>query len=170
MINALIIANIFSFISACFTVASSWTKDPKRTYFYQVLQCLVYAAAAYFFGVYSTIVMMLINAFRNYLVAASKYTVRWMALCSALSLIVGLWVNGHSLAGYISIFATVYYTIASFYLVDAKAVKINVAIDLTLWLIYDILVIDISSGVVDLVSVILAVVTFFRICRDERSA
>lgn len=39
------IAMILSFITACFTLASSWTKDPHRTYWYQVWQCLVYSAA-----------------------------------------------------------------------------------------------------------------------------
>ena len=166
--SSLLIANMFSFVSACFTVASSWTKDEHRTYWYQVWQCLVYAIAAYFFGVYSTILMMVFNAFRNYLVAAQKYTVRWMAVCSILSLVLGLMINGRSLPGYLSVLMTVYYTISSFYLTGPKAVKINVTIDLTMWFIYDLLVIDVPSGVVDLVSVVLAIITFLRISGDEK--
>ena len=166
----LLIANIFSFISACFTIASSWTKSPRRTYWYQVAQCLVYAVAAYFFGVYSTIIMMLFNAFRNYLVAAEKYTFKLMIFCSAASLVIGLLVNGSSIPGYISVFVTVYYTISSFYLTGPKAVKINVISDLAIWFIYDILVCDVPSGIVDIVSIILAVGTIFRIRHDETSA
>ena len=163
----LLIANIFSFFSACFTVASSCTKDPHRTYWYQVGQCFFYAIAAYFFGVYSTIVMMLINALRNGLVAAQKYTTRWMVICSLFSLVVGLLINGSSIPGYLSVFMTVYYTVSSFYLTGAKAVKINVAIDLFMWFIYDLMVFDVPSGTVDFVSVVLALVTLFRIRRDE---
>ena len=166
--SSLLIANIFSFFSACFTIASAWTKDPKRTYYYQVGQCLIYAVAAYFFGVYATIIMMLVNAFRNYLVGSSRYTVKWMALCSVLSLIIGLIVNDHSIAGYISIIMTVYYTISSFYLTEAKAVKINVAIDLSMWFVYDLLVLDVPSGIVDSASVILALIALVRIIRDEK--
>ena len=164
----LLIANLFSFVSACFTIASSWTKDPRRTYLYQVWQCIFYAVASYFFGVYSAIVMMLINAFRNFLVASGKYTRNWMVLCSIVSLMIGLLINGGSIPGYISVFMTVFYTISSFYLKEAKAVKINVAIDLFVWFIFDLLVLDVPSGVVDLVSMILAVVTLFRIRNSER--
>ena len=166
--SCLLIANLFSFVSACFTAASSWTKDPHRTYWYQVGQCLVYAIAAYFFGVYSTILMMVINAFRNYLVAAQKYTVRWMAACSLVSLAAGLLLNGRSIPGFLSVIMTVYYTISSFYLKEAKAVKINVAIDLSMWFVYDLMVYDVPSGIVDFVSVVLALITLWRLRRDER--
>ena len=164
--TSLLIANFFSFISACFTVASSWTKNPSRTYWYQVGQCAVYAVAAYFFGVYSTIVMMLINAFRNYLVAVQKYTASRMAICCVASLLVGLLINGGSIPGYLSIFMTAYYTVSSFYLTGAKAVKINVAIDLFMWFVYDLMVFDVPSGIVDFVGSVLAIITFLRIRRD----
>ena len=62
---------------------------------------------------------------------------------------------------------TVYYTISSYYLTGPRAVKINVAVDLTMWFIYDLLVFDVPSGVVDLASVILALVTFFRIGKKD---
>ena len=165
----LLIANIFSFFSACFTVASSWTKDPGRTYWYQVGQCLIYAVAAYFFGVYSTIIMMLINAFRNYLVAAEKYTARRMLLCSLFSLAAGLLINGNSIPGFISVVMTVYYTISSFYLKGAVPVKINLIIDLSMWFVYDLLVRDVPSGIVDLTSVLLAFVTLWRIYRERNA-
>lgn len=163
----LLIANILSFISACFTVASSWTKKPGRTYAYQVGQCLVYAAAAFFFGVYANILMMVISAFRNLLVATGKYSRTWMFALTVISLGVGLAINAGSIPGYINILATVSYTILSFYLKEAKAVKLNVAINLALWLASDVLIKDLPSGVVDSVSMILALVTIFRIRRDQ---
>ena len=166
----LLIANLFSFGSACFTVASSRTEDPRRTYRYQVWQCLFYAAAAYFFGVYSTIVMMLVNALRNGLVAAGRYTLGRMTLCAVFSLVVGFAVNGGSLPGCISVLMTVYYTISSFFLRNPQAVKLNVAIDLSLWFVYDLMVTDIPSGIVDLVSVLVAVITLFRIRRRGSEA
>ena len=169
LMTNLIIANIFSFISACFTVASSWTKNPHRTYWYMVGQCLVYAIAAYFFGTYATILMMVMNAFRNGLVAAEKYTPVWMAVCASASLVVGLVFNGHTGAEYLSVFMTVYYTVSSYFLTSAKAVKLNLAFDLGMWLIFDLIVVDIPSGIVDFVSVVLALITFFRIRKDEKN-
>lgn len=165
----LIIANILSFITACFTVAASWTKDPRQTYWYQAAQCLVYAVACYFFGVYASILMMLINASRNALIGAGKYTKGWCALFCTAAVVLGLWINDGSAAGYLTIFITFYYTLFSYLLKTPIAVKVNVAIDLALWIIYDLMVIDISSTIVDVVGVVVAIVTIFRILKSREA-
>lgn len=162
------IAMIFSFITACFTLAASWTKDPHRTYWYQVGQCLVYAVAAYFFGVYPCIIMMLINALRNYLVATEKYRASHCILFSVLALGLGLLTNTSGVVGLITILATIQFSLFSYYLKRDIYVKINVAVNLMLWLCYDILVKDIFSGTMDCIAGILAVVTVFRILYDRK--
>ncbi len=157
-----------SFVTACFTLASSWTKDPIRTYEYQFWQCFVYAFAAYFFGVYPCIFMMLINALRNLLIARQKYSGRTCILFSLIALILGIWSNQSGLIGMISIVATVQYTICSYYLKKDIPVKVNVAFNLGLWLCYDFLVRDIFSGTMDSISAVLAVITIFRILKDRQ--
>ncbi|MDO4976094.1 MAG: YgjV family protein [Eubacteriales bacterium] len=160
------IATFLSFITACFTMASSWTKDKNRTYYYQVGQCLVYAVAAYFFGVYPCIIMMLINASRNYLIASERYKISHCFLFSILAIILGLWINTSGVIGLITIFATVQYSICSYYLKKDLTVKINVAINLLLWLCYDILVRDIFSATMDSIGTVLALITMVRIMKD----
>lgn len=162
------IATILSFITACFTLASSWTKDPHRTYGYQVGQCLVYAVAAYFFGVYPCIIMMLINALRNYLIATSRYEAKHCIIFSALALILGLWTNTSGVIGLLTIGATIQYSICGYFLKKDIPVKINVVINLLIWLCYDILVRDIFSGMMDSIAAVLAVMTIFRILKDKR--
>jgi len=164
----LIIANLLSGVTACFTLASAWTKHPQRTYLYQVAQCLVYAVAAYFFGVYSCIVMMLINAMRNYLVSKQKFTLALCFLFCGLAIGLGLWFNQRGIIGLLSILATVEYTILSTLLKEAKAVKINVLINMMIWFVYDCLVTDIFSGLVDGVSILLAAITFVRMLLEEK--
>ena len=166
----LLIANLLSFVSACFTAASSVTKDPRRTYQYQVRQTLVYAAAAFFFGVYSTIVMMLLNTLRNYLVGAGKFTRGRMLVIAAAALIFGLVTNGTSVPGFLSVLLTVSYTVTSFYLTGAKAVKVNVAVNLMLWFVYDLLVRDVPSGLMDIIGTALALHTLYRLKKEERTA
>lgn len=161
--NKLLIANILSFITALFTIASAYTKDPHRTYWYQMVQCIIYSFACYFFGVYASIILMLFNATRNGLVAAEKFNKYWCFGLAATAMVLGLLINGGSIAGYVSIFTTVYYTISSYYLKSPVAVKVNVVIDLCLWIIYDIMIIDISSGVVDVIGVIMACITIWRL-------
>ncbi|MBQ0001773.1 MAG: YgjV family protein [Clostridiales bacterium] len=163
------IAMVLSFITACFTLASSWTKDPHRTYWYQVGQCLVYAGAAYFLGVYPCIIMMLINAWRNYLIAVDKYKASYCFVFSILALVLGLWTNTSGVVGLLTIFATIQYSICSYYLKSDITVKINVAVNLLIWFCYDVLVRDIFSGTMDSISALLAIITIWRIIRDRKN-
>ena len=162
------IANGLSAVTACFTIASAWTKHPQRTYTYQVAQCLVYAVAAYFFGVYSCIVMMLINALRNYLVSKQKFTGRLCVVFCAAAICLGLLFNQRGIIGLLSVFATVEYTVLSTLLKEAKAVKINVLTNLMVWFTYDCLFTDIFSGIVDGASILLAALTLIRMLKEEK--
>ena len=99
------IATILSFITACFTCASSWSKKPSRSYYFQVAQCLVYSAAAWFYGVYACTVMMLINALRNYLVASGRYGKWQCVVFSILALGLGLWSNTSGITGLLTVAA-----------------------------------------------------------------
>lgn len=164
------IATALSFVTACFTMAASWTKDPKRTYWYQMVQCIVYSFAAYFFGVYSAIIMMVLSAWRNYLIAVDKYRAAYCFIFSALALVVGTAVNTSGIIGLITVAATVQYSLCGYYFKSDIAVKVNVGVNLALWLSYDFLVRDIFSGVMDSVSAVLAVVTIFRILSDRKKA
>lgn len=162
------IATIFSFITACFTLASSWTKNPQKTYRYQVWQCLVYAIAAYFYGIYPCIIMMLINAFRNYLIACKRYRTGHVFIFCVLALVLGLYSNQSGIIGLLTILATIQYSICGYLFKKEIPVKLNVIINLSIWLIYDILVRDIFSGIMDSSATILAVITIFRILKDRQ--
>lgn len=162
------IATFLSFITACFTMASSWTKDKNRTYYYQVGQCLVYAGAAYFFGVYPCIIMMFINALRNYLIATERYQAYHCIIFSILAMILGPLINTSGIIGWITILATLQYSICSYYLKHDITVKINLIINLLLWLCYDILVRDIFSATMDFISSVLAIITIIRIINDHK--
>lgn len=165
--SSYMIATFLSFVTACFTFASSWTKDPHRTYGYQVAQCLTYAIAAYFYGVYPCIIMMLINALRNYLIAIQKYTALHCGIFSILAVILGLWSNTSGIIGLITIIATVQYSLCSYFLKKDIAVKWNVVINLFIWLCYDILIRDIFSGTMDFIGAFLSIITIFRIMKDH---
>ena len=158
----------FSLITACFTFAASWTKSPNRTYGFQVGQCLVYAIAAYFFGVYACIVMMLINALRNFLLATNRYKASYCFIFTILAVIMGLWVNGGSLAGILTIIATVQYSVCGYFAKKELSVKIVVIINLLLWLCYDLMVLDFFSGTMDIIAAVLAVITIVRIVKDGK--
>lgn len=163
------IATMLSFVTACFTCASSWAKIPSRSYYYQVAQCLVYSAAAWFYGIYACTVMMLINALRNFLVASGRYTMKYCVVFSILALVLGLWSNTSGITGLLTVAATIQYSICSYFLKKKIPVKINILINLMIWLSYDILVKDFFSGVMDIIGATLAGITIFRIIRSEET-
>lgn len=163
------IATILSFITACFTCASSWSKKPSKSYYFQVAQCLVYSAAAWFYGVYACTVMMLINALRNYLVASGRYGKWQCVVFSILALGLGLWSNTSGITGLLTVAATIQYSVCSYLLKREIPVKINIIINLFIWLSYDFLVKDFFSGLMDVIGAVLAVITIFRICRSRET-
>ena len=160
------IATFFSFVTACFTMAASWTKDPHRTFYYQTAQCLVYAVAAYFYGVYPCIIMMLICALRDYLIGAQKYQKIHCLFFFVLALGLGLWTNSSGIVGLLSILATLQITVCAYFLKKPVLVKINVGVNLIIWLIYDFLILDFFSGIVDLVGIVLAFLAAWRISKQ----
>lgn len=56
----------------------------------------------------------------------------------------------------------------SYYLKRDIPVKINVAVNLSIWFCYDVMVKDIFSGAMDSFGAILAIVTIFRILKDRK--
>lgn len=168
--SSYMIATVFSFITACFTFAASWTKNPQHTYWYQVGQCLVYSIAAYFFGVYACIFMMYINAYRNYLIATRKYNKWHCMVFSIVALILGLLTNTSGIIGLLTVLATIQYSICGYLLKDDIPVKINVIINLVIWLSYDFLVLDLFSGIMDSTAAVLALITIARILTDRKKA
>ena len=158
----LIIANCISFVAAIFTCASSISKDKKRIYFYQVGQCLILAVANIFFHSYAGIITLILCAARNFLLGIDKFNKYVCISLAALMLILGLLLNNNGYIGYIVIAANVIYTIGGYIAKKEIAIKINIIIDLALWIVYEILLIDIPSLVFDVMALILAVISIFR--------
>ena len=72
--------NLCSFVAACFTLMSAWSRDRKRIYLYQAAQCFILAIANVFFASVSGTTTFLLCAARNCLVAWDRFTPRRCAL------------------------------------------------------------------------------------------
>lgn len=156
---------ILSGVTAVFTMLSAWTPDKKKSFLFQTAQCLVYAAASWFFGVYPAIVSMLVCAVRNYLVAEEKYTRRVAYLLTVIAGVAGVASNTSGFLGLIPVIATVEYGIFLGMFQTQISSKANTLVNLLLWVGYDFLIRDFINGSVDSVSSVLAVLSIVRILR-----
>jgi|GEM_PF-3069615 len=163
----LIIGNILTLIAAIYTARSSWAKDVWHIYFYQVVQCLLIAVASIFFNSYAGIITLLVCAFRNYLLAINRFDKKWMIISIILMLIPGIYFNNRGYIGFIVIGANLIYTIGTYLAKKELTIKINIAIDLVMWLIYEVLIYDLSSFVADFIALIVTIISIWKIYNNR---
>lgn len=158
----LIIGNCISVVAAIFTARSSWAKDKWHIYFFQVIQCLLLAVASVFFNSYAGIVSLLVCALRNYLAATDRLNKYATLFCFAMILVPGILINNRGYIGYIVIAANAIYTIGMYLAKKELAIKCNIILNLSLWIVYESLIIDIPSIIADGIGLIVAVASLFR--------
>lgn len=163
MTTNLLIGNGISFVAAFFTAKSSWAKDTWHIYIYQVVQCLLLAIASIFFNSYAGIVTLLVCALRNYLAAKDKLDKKMTIICLILVVVPGLLINNRGYIGLIVIAANAIYTIGMFLTKAEWAIKCNIILDLTMWIIYEALIIDIPSIIADGIGLVVAIAALLRI-------
>ena len=148
----MIVGNIFSFLAACFTLASAWSRERKRIYLFQAAQCFLLALANVFFASLSGTTTFLLCAARNGLIAFDRFTGRRCAVFVLAVAALGLLSNNRGAVGLIPVFTTAIYTVACLYAKRIKAVKCNLIVNLALWTVYDLFIGDYVSAAVDSVS------------------
>lgn len=161
-LTMLFIGNCISAIAAVFTALSSWSKDRKSIYGYQVVQCLLLSLASVFFASRSGIVTLLVCAWRNYLAARDRLTKGRILICLVLIAVFGLLVNNRGVIGLLVVFTNVIYSLGMYFAKSELAIKCNIMLNLTLWLVYEILIIDIPSAAADAIGLAAAAASLLR--------
>jgi len=158
----LVIGNIISFIAAIFMMYSTIINDREKVFFYQFLNCVFLVIASWFFSSYSGMLMLGISAIRNHLVSKDKFTKNTMILFVVISVVFGIYVNNRGLIGLISIIATVQYTICSYYIRSEQNTRYSIWVNVFLWVIYSLLILDISTFSTDFVTLIITTIAIFK--------
>lgn len=161
----LLIANCISFVSAIFTCLSCYFKDRKRIYYCLVGQCAALAIANIFFESYAGIVTLILCTLRNFLLAIDKYNKYTCIALAAGMLVIGAALNNMGGVGWLVIAANTIYTLGAYFARNEITIKLNIIVDLVLWIIYEIIIIDIPSLIADSVAIVIAVVTMVRSTR-----
>ncbi len=158
----LIIGNLFSLVAAVFTCLSCISKSHRAVFFYQTLECLTLAIAQLIFFQISSSIMLLLGAMRNSTVSRGKYT-RWvMLLFVVLTIVLGITLNTGGALGYIPILTTIIYTISTFYAKTFVSLRISILINLSLWLFYSVLILDISTALSSLFAICFCLYTLYK--------
>ena len=161
-VQTMVTGNLISLIAAFFTVSSSWSKDRKRIFLYQAMQCFLLAIANIFFLSVSGTTTYALCAFRNLFIAYDRFTNKVCIIFLISVTAIGFFANNRGMIGYLPILTTALYTVICFYAKETKPIKLNIIFNLTLWAIYDIAIHDFVSFTVDTVSAGTAVVSLFR--------
>ena len=164
----MLIGNIISFFAACFTFASAWSRDRRRIYLYQAAQCLLMAVANVFFVSFSGVTTFVLCTLRNLLLARDRFTARLCVFFVAAVALLGIAANNRGLIGLLPVVTTAVYTIGCFYARRERAVKLNIFVNLALWSVYNFLILDLVSGVVDSVSACTALLSLLRKAPEEQ--
>jgi hypothetical protein len=163
-----LLGNAVSFIAACFTLASSWSRERRKIYLFQAAQCLLLAGANIFFASLSGVTTCLLCALRNLLLAYDRLTKKRCYLLVLLVTAIGAAANNRGLLGLLPVAATAVYSVVCLRAQKTKAIKLNIVLNLLLWAVYDYFILDYVSCAVDSVSALVALASLLP--RERRAA
>ncbi len=158
----IIIGNIISFFAAIFMILSCIVDDRKKVFLFQCINAIMLTVASIFFASYAGCVSLILSAIRNVFIVKEKFTKGMMIIFLLLSLIVGLYINNRGLVGFISIFATMQYTIGCYYIKDPQGTRYNIWVNLFMWVIYSFSILDFSTGISDFTTLVINTISIIK--------
>ncbi|MGN0177314.1 MAG: YgjV family protein [Methanobrevibacter sp.] len=159
----IVIGNVISFIAGIFILLSMWVNDEKEAYKYQFLNAFILMISSVFFLSWTGVVTMAIAASRNAMVYKDKLTFNWTVIFIIISVIVGCLVNTMGLIGLLPILALVQLTLCNYYLKSIKSIKMGFILNSIIYIMYFIAIWDISSTVIESITVTVGLISLFRL-------
>ncbi len=163
----IIAGNIISFVAGIFLILSMWVNDEKRAYKHQFLNAFVLMISSVFFLSWTGVTTMAIAATRNLFVYYDKLTLKWTVFFIILSVSLGLMVNTMGVIGLLPIIAIVQITICNYVLKSIKWIKLSFIVNEMFYIIYFIAIWDISSSVIESVTALIGLYSFFKLVRNK---
>ena len=158
----LIIGNLISLAAAVFLAVSCIVKDHKKVFLWQTVNCLLLAVSSYFFGSFAGITTLFLCALRNILIVTDRYTKPAMLVTLVSVIASGLIANNKGIIGLLPIVATVEYTICCHYVHGKNATRWSIFANEVIWVLYSLLILDVSTAVSDLVIIVVDIVAIVK--------
>lgn len=164
----IIAGNLISLFAGIFVIFSLWVNDDKKAYKYQILNAFILIIASFFFNSYVGMVVMAMVTIRLCMVYKERFSIRWAIFFVVLSTVIGFAVNNLGLVGLIPIIATVQITICNYLCKDIKWIKLSFIINESFYIIYFWCVFDFTSVIIQLITVSVGCISFFKLIRNRR--
>ncbi len=163
----IVVGNTLSFVAAAFTGLAAMSDTRKRVLVYQLFDCIFLGVAQIVFGVTSGAVSLFLGAARNIMALFGRYNL-YTALCfTGATVILGLVSNKDGALGIVPIVASVILTVGIFFAKDLVSQKLVLFANLSMWSVYSFLIYDFATGVCNLVSAVICLITLiiYGICK-----
>lgn len=162
-----IIGNAISFIAGIFLILSMVVNDEKQAYKHQFLNAFILMISSFFFFSWTGVTTMAMAAARNMMVYKDRLTFNWTVFFIIASVVLGLLVNTLGFIGLLPIIAIVQITICNYALKDIKWIKLSFIVNEFFYIVYFIAIMDFSSSIIEMVTAIIGLVSFFKLLWDE---
>ena len=146
-----ILAEFFSFLSACCLAYSTFGKTKNKMVFWQAINAMFYALSNILLGGYTAVISNVLTIFRNMLQVKGKYNKTWMILICIGMTSVCLLFNNKGVLGMLPITASVSYTIMMYYVKSVNNMQLAVILNMAQWAVFDFLIQGYPSFVMDIV-------------------
>ena len=161
MKQTIVIGNLISVLSAYFMIKSSVSTGKKKIFTWQALQNLVLGTSNILLGSFSGVTTHLLSGIRNILVANNLFSKKLCIILLFATTSLGLYTNTRGLLGTIPVLATIFYTLGSYLFTKDNHIKLNLALNMTLWSIYDLSILNFVSFGIDIVIILIILRSVF---------
>lgn len=159
----ILVGNIISFIAALFMIASCLMKKREGVYGLQFVQCTLLSISSWFLNSYSGIISNFISGLQNLFAAKGLFTKRIMLLFLGIAVIMGTTVNNRGIIGLMPISANVLYAVCCYKLKRISDIKVGISINLIIWVIYSLCILDFPTAVSDGLAFVLNTIAVFKL-------
>lgn len=159
----LLIANGISLLAAACMIAACIFSDRKKVFILQGVQCALLCITQLILGMYAGLITLFIGSVRNFLTAFDKMNGKRTILFALLIGVAGTAVNfayDGGLIGLLPVAATVIYTFGCHYITAPNLQRLNILLNMLLWIGYSISVLDYVTALTDTTTALVDTVAF----------
>ena len=158
--------NVISLVATLFLFLGGIARGRREIYFFQFLECVFLIISQLVFFQIAGAISMCFSALRNHLASKEKFRLPHLVAVFFASAILGLLFNTGGAVGIIPVIASLFLTLAAYFLKSATSVRIAVIINLTAWVVYSIMIRDYVTAVSNLVAIVINIHMLFLVKND----
>ncbi len=161
----LVAANVFSGLAALFLILSTLSESREKIYFYQLFECVLLIVAQILFREPSAAVVLALSALRNFLLWRKSYDFTAAFIIFITILVTAIPLSEGSAVSLLPMAATLIYTVTTYKAKSFVYIKVSLFINLLIWIVYSFMIFDVSTFLINIVSLILNSVSLFNYIR-----